>query len=517
VKQLHLVVFLLTGLFVTPDLLAQAQDVPLAFTNVTVIDVSDGVAHPGMTVVITGSRITAVGTVEEVGVPAGARVVDGTSRFLIPGFWDMHTHHSWRSFGLHIANGVTGVRDMGISTLSLVEIETLRQEVLAGREIGPRVVAAGPTVDGGASNDGALVSATTPERGRRVVDSLSAAGADFIKVYHLPRETFFAIADQAAERGIPIAGHLSPEVTLEEAAAAGQRSIEHYTRSHPRGLLPLCSSQPDQLSRAFEELRSLRLPPRDSVHLAHRRRMMRLAVDTYDEERCRSASRDLAGFETWHTPTLVMGMGYPGIHDPDMLRDPRLEYLPPSQRRRFESLREIYVSSLTEREVADFRRVIYRIVANLQRAGVGLLAGTDATGGFPIHGFGIHDELEELVSAGLTPAEALRTATVHPARYLGRTDELGTVEEGKLADLVLLEANPLKDIGNTRWISAVVANGRYFDRQELDTLLAQAEAAAGASREPGGASEAQPSRDDLEAAVRADRGAAQNRDGRTRP
>ena len=205
---------------------------------------------------------------------------------------------------------------------------------------------------------------------------------------------------------------------------------------------------------------------------------MRLAVDTYDEERCRSALDVLAGFETWHTPTLVMGMGYSGIHDPDMLRDPRLEYLSPAQRRRFESLREIYVSSSTEREVADYRRVIYGIVVNLQRAGVGLLAGTDATGGFPIHGFGIHDELEELVSAGLTPAEALRTATLNPARYLGATDSLGTVEEGKLADLVLLEANPLEDIGNSRRISVVVANGRYFDRAALDELLAEVKRAA---------------------------------------
>ena len=451
---------------------------PLAFTDVTVIDVAGGTAEPGMTVVVTGDRITGVGPSVEVEVPADAAVIDARGKYLIPGLWDMHTHHSWHSFGLHIANGVTGVRDMGISTLSLAEIEALRQEVSAGREIGPRVVAAGPTVDGSASTDGALVSATTPERGRWVVDSLSAAGADFIKVYNLPRDTYFAIADQAAERGIPIAGHLSPEVTLEEAAEAGQRSIEHYTVGHPLGLLPLCSSQPDELSRAFDELRRLRLPPRDSVHLAHRRRAMRLAVDTYDEERCRSALDVLAGFETWHTPTLVMGMGYSGIHDPDMLRDPRLEYLSPAQRRRFESLREIYVSSSTEREVADFRRVIYGIVVNLQRAGVGLLAGTDAIGGFPIHGFGIHDELEELVSAGLTPAEALRTATLNPARYLGATDSLGTVEEGKLADLVLLEANPLEDIGNSRRISVVVANGRYFDRAALDELLAEVKRAA---------------------------------------
>ena len=450
-----------------------AQD-HLAITPVTVVDVTGGSLQPHHTVLVEGNRIAAVGPVDEVAVPDGTIMVDGAGGYLIPGLWDMHTHHIWRSLGLYIANGVTGVRDMGISTLSLAEIEALRRKVQAGQVIGPRLVAAGPTVDSRSSPDGRLVGATTPERGRQVVDSLSTEGADFIKVYHLPRDAYFAIADQATKQGIPIAGHLSPEVTLEEAGEAGQQSIEHYTRSHPLGLLPRCSSQPDRLRRALEEMRRLRVPPRDSVHLAHRREFMRLAVDTYDEERCRSALRALAGFETWHTPTLVMGMGYSGIHSPDMLRDPRLEYVRPPRRERFETIRAIYVSSFTEQEVADFRHVIYRIVANLQRAGIGLLAGTDATGGFPIHGFSIHDELEELASAGLTPVEALRTATLNPARFFGRSDELGAVDAGYLADLVLLDANPLENIRNTRQIRAVVANGRLFRRADLEDILAQA-------------------------------------------
>ncbi len=445
----------------------------IAFVGVTVIDVARGKPESGMTVVVSSGRIAAVGKVKKVEVPPDAIVIDASEKYLIPGLWDMHTHHSWSFFRLHIANGVTGVRDMGLSTISLAEIGALRRKVLDGKEVGPRFVAAGPTVDGRASDNGALVSIKTPEQAARLVESLSSAGADFIKVYELPRDIYFAIADQAAKRGIPIAGHLSPEVTLEEAAKAGQRSIEHYTVGHPLGLLPMCSSQPDKLRQALEELRLLRVPPRDPTHIAHRRRVMKLAIDTYDEKICRSALRPLGKFETWHTPTLVMGMGYSGIHDPNMPRDPRLAYLPESQRQRFESLRKIYVSSFTEREVADFRRVIYGIVKNLHREGVGLLAGTDATGGFPIHGFGIHDELEELVSAGLTPDEALRTATLHPARFLGRGDELGAVKAGYLADLVLLDADPLKDIRNTRHIRAVVANGRLFRRADLDKILAE--------------------------------------------
>ncbi len=445
----------------------------IAFVGVTIINVEKGRSEPGMTVVVSSGRIAAVGKVKKVEVPPDAIVIDASGKYLIPGLWDMHTHNSWRFFGLHIANGVTGVRDMGFSTLSLAEIGALRRKVLEGKEVGPRFVAADPSVDGRASDNGTLVSIQTPEQAARLVESLSSAGADFIKVYELPRDIYFAIAEQAEKRGISIAGHLSPEVTLEEAARSGQRSIEHYTLGHPLGLLPLCSSQPNKLRHAFEELRLLRVPPRDPIHIAQRRLTMKLAVDTYSENRCRRAMRQLARYETWHTPTLVMGMGYSGIHDPEMLRDPRLEYISASGRQRFEALRKIYVSSFTEREVADFRRVVYNIVKNLQSAGVGLLAGTDAIAGFPIHGFSLHDELEELVSAGLTPAEALRTATIHPARFLGEDDDLGAVKAGYLADLVLLDADPLKDIRNTRNIRAVVANGRLFRRADLDKILAE--------------------------------------------
>lgn len=272
----------------------------IAITPVTVVDVTDGSLAVDRAVLVEGGRIVAVEPAGSGAVPKGWTVVDGAGGYLIPGLWDMHTHRSWHFLELLIANGVTGVRDMGLSSLSLAEIEALRREILAAREVGPRLIAAGPTVHATGSADGALLSATTPERGRWLVDSLSAAGADFVKVYELPRDTYFAIAEQAVKRGIPIAGHLSDGVTLEEAAEAGQQSVEHYTRSHPLGLLPMCSSQPDRLSRALEEIGRLGVPPRDSVHLAHRREFMRLAVDTYDDERCRSTLHVLAGFETWH-------------------------------------------------------------------------------------------------------------------------------------------------------------------------------------------------------------------------
>jgi imidazolonepropionase-like amidohydrolase len=447
----------------------------LAFTNVTVIDVVEGVAKPDMAVIVTGENITAVGTTDEIEVPNGATIVDGTGKYLIPGLWDMHTHNTWNSFNLFIANGITGVREMGISRLPLPEILALRKKVQNGELIGPRFVAAGPTVNAVQSSNMYVVSALTAERGRFVVDSLAAAGADFIKVYHLDRDTFFAIAEAANEIGIPFDGHLSRKITLKEAAIAGQRSIEHYTTSHPRGLMTLCSSQPDLLAGAVEDLNNLNALPRDSIHLAHRRGIMEITIDSYDDERCRKELEKLGEFATWHTPTLTMGMGRRDIFDDRVMQDPRFRYISPQQQAHFQRIRSIYISSLSEREVAEYQHVIDRIIVNLQKGNVGLLAGADVSDG---HGFALHGELESLVSAGLTPAEVLRAATINPVLYLEREDVLGTIEAGKLADLVLLDANPLEGITNTQKIRAVVANGRYFDREALDELLKEAERAA---------------------------------------
>jgi imidazolonepropionase-like amidohydrolase len=447
----------------------------LAFTNVTVIDVEEGAAKAGMSVIVTGESISAVGFANEIEVPDGATIIDGMGKYLIPGLWDMHTHNTWNSFSLFIANGITGVREMGLSRLPLPEILALRQKVQNGELIGPRFVAAGPTVNAVQSNNMSIVSALTAEQGRFVVDSLAAAGADFIKVYHLDRDTFFAIAEAANEIGIPFDGHLSRNITLKEAAIAGQRSIEHYTTSHPRGLMTLCSSHPDLLAGAVEDLNNLNALPRDSIHIAHRRGIMEITIDSYDDERCRKELAKLGAFATWHTPTLTMGMGRRDIFDDRVMQDPRFRYVAPQQRAHFQRIRSIYISSLSELEVAEYQHVIDRIIVNLQKGNVGLLAGADAFDG---HGFALHGELESMVSAGLTPLQALRTATINPARFLGREDVLGTVEAGKLADLVLLDANPLEDITNTQKIRAVVANGRYFDRKALDELLKEAEKAA---------------------------------------
>jgi imidazolonepropionase-like amidohydrolase len=457
----------------------------IAITGVAVIDVRGGQMLRDRTVVITGNRIADVASRTDARIPAGAQVVDGQGRFLTPGLWDMHVHQVRTFLTLYIANGVTGTREMG-SPLPLPETFALRRRIEQGETIGPRFFTAGPLVDGRPTVTNRIginvLGAMNAKEGRAAVDSLRRAGVDFIKVYQrLDRDTYFAIADEAKRQGIPFAGHLPHAITLDEAGRSGQRSIEHLTVGNPSGLLPLCSSQADALRRGAEEQFRLAVASsrNDPTVLPPRREWMKLAVESFDEKRCLTELRRLAAHGTWHTPTLMAGMRR-GVHDDSILKDPRLDYAGAVFRPQWDTARSRYMSMFSEAESAAFFRVLLRIVSVLQRAGVGLLAGTDnpQASAFAAPGFSLHQELELLVGAGLTPIEALRTATVNPARYLGLEDSLGTVQSGKLADLVLLTANPLEDIRHTQRIQAVVANGRYFDRAALDGLLAEAKAKA---------------------------------------
>lgn len=448
------------------------SDTTVAIASVTVVDVRDGRLLPDQTVIVTGNRIASVSSAADARIPATAAVIDGAGRFLIPGLWDMHVHLVSTTLGLYIANGVTGVREMGTSYQSIGQNVDLRRRIAEGEVIGPRYLV-GVTINGRPGRRLNVVGAASAEAGRAAVDSLRRAGADFIKVYDgLSRETYLAIAAEARRHGIPFAGHVPPSVTLEEAARSGQRSFEHLVPYMP----VLCSSRSTELREATAEVnRRFGAPgPPDSLARAQLRSTMLLAVETYDEHRCRTQVRRLAAHGAWQTPTLTAGMRRPGVLDDSVLQDPRLAYVPVVVRRRWEQGRSMAASTYSESDLRDIHGLLLRIVSVLHREGVGLLAGTDASAPFSYYGFSLHEELEYLVNAGLTPVEALRTATVEPARYFEMEDSIGVVEAGMLADLVLLDANPLEDITNTRRIHGVVANGRYFSRAALDRLLEQA-------------------------------------------
>lgn len=350
---------------------------------------------------------------------------------------------------------------MGTS-MPLAGIVRLRQQIASGSRLGPRFVAAGPLLDGRPKPlRPNFLAITTPEQGRSTVDSLKTDGADFIKVGSwLSRDTFLAIASEANKLKIPFGGHAPFSVPVLEASDAGMKSMEHVF-----GVVLASSAREDEL-RAEMLKGGANLPGGDRLRLE-----LHEAAASYDDHKAVAIFAHLAENKTWQVPTLAVLLPYVRSFDTSVTTDSRLRYIPPSAQQRWTEEAKSLTSSATRAKTFE---KLAQIVGGMQRAGVPILAGTDAAWyqAYTYAGFSLHDELGLLVRAGLTPAQALQSATIDPARFLGRDKDLGSVEKGKIADLVLLDADPLP---NTQKINAVVVNGRVLDREALDSLLTDAE------------------------------------------
>jgi imidazolonepropionase-like amidohydrolase len=441
---------------------------PIVITHATVINPGTSSVEANRTVVITGNHITSVSDAAQFQSPKNAQVIDATGQYLIPGLWDMHVHSAfgdWFPGGrdiilpLFIANGITGVRDMGGDTPVLLQ---WRKEIAGSEIIGPRMVISGPMLDGYLP-DGKLrfpssIAITTPASAVAAVDSLKMQGADFIKVQSvISHDAYLAAAAEAHKQGLPIVGHVPDKVRIEEVVEAGQKSIEHLM-----GIFEGCSTREEEFIRGKGNLK--------------------LLLTTQDQQRCDSLTKLLAQHQIWQVPTLAWQRGGTFLDQRDLKHQPLDKYVPAYWRdvtwRRFtdEMMPDLLRDPLALRQEYFTRNL--QMVGALHHAGVPFMAGTDtAPGVYIIPGFSLHDELANFVEAGFTPMEALQTATSNPAKFLGR-EGLGSVEPGKIADLVLLNANPLEDIRNTQKISAVIVDGRLFDRAELDRILVKVEAAA---------------------------------------
>lgn len=373
----------------------------IALIHVTIIDVRDGSARPDMTIVISDGRISAIGSSGVIRPPKPVRLVDGRGKFLVPGLWDMHVHTDGDRLALLslVQWGVTGARDMASD---LQKVTTARHLIALGDWTGPRLLVAGPRLMGppaGADEDVRVIR--SPDEARRAVASLADAHVDFIKVHDgLSRDVFLAIAAAAKSRGLQFVGHVPASMTPAEASDLGQKSIEHLE------FVP--KSCP--LFRPVNATTGGLVPP------------------GCDSESINALLQKFAQNGTWLDPTIQS-----------------FRYFAPEQ------WGAIF---------AGFKKVSVQIRANK----VSILAGTDWSsflsekGAQP--GRCLHDELALLVEAGFTPTEVLRAATLNPASFLGLSDSLGTIEVGKIADLVLLEADPIQDIHNTTRIAAVIQNGR---------------------------------------------------------
>ncbi|HEV8355920.1 MAG TPA: amidohydrolase family protein [Gemmatimonadales bacterium] len=450
--------------------------VPIAFTHATVIDVEKGTSLPGMTVVAAEGRITTVGRDGSVPPPPEARIVDATGKFLIPGLWDMHVHAAFPGIDalflpLLVANGVTGVREM-FSRLDWVD--SARARVKRGDFPGPRVVASGHILDGRPPIWPGSVAVATAAEARRAVDSLADGGADFIKVYsRLSPEAYFAAAREAKAKGLPFAGHVPSLVAAAQASDSGQRSVEHLTN-----VIAGCSTH--EQSYLGELAAAVRSPKGwDSAGKVSRGAIDLLA--SYSPERCRALARRFVSNGTWMVPTIAVLHSIAYLDDSTLALDPRLWYIPPGFKQSWNPRTDFRFKMLTPQDwknrKASYARQL-ELVTLLHAEGVKFLAGTDLSNPFIYPGFSLHDELVSLVAAGFTPAEALRAATIDPARYLGAADSLGSIAVGKRADLVLLGGSPLEDIRNTARIAAVMADGRFYDSVAIAKMLADGAARA---------------------------------------
>ncbi|HKG15887.1 MAG TPA: amidohydrolase family protein [Pyrinomonadaceae bacterium] len=444
----------------------------LVFTHVAVVDATGAAAKPDMSVVVSGGRIVGLGRAGRVRLPKDARVVDASGKFLIPGLWDMHVHE-WNKevfFPLFIANGVTGVRDM---FSPLPPIKQWRAEIAARTTTGPRIVAAGIIVDG--PNPGCApctIAVGNAEEGRKAVSKVREMGADFVKVYSmLPRDAYFAIADEAKRQRVVFAGHVPEFVSAAEASDAGQKSIEHLS-----GVIVACSAKEEGLRKESEARLRAEGIRRDTATLEQA-----AALDSFDEKKAAALFSRFVRNGTWMCPTLSVLRAVALSGDADFRDDPRMKYIPDFLKNQF--WEDAYGwKGHTAEDNARAKRVFQKqleMVGMMRRAGVRFIAGTDTANPHIFPGFSLHEELALLVRAGFTPMQALQSATRDAAEYLGRLDSVGTIEKGKAADMVLLDADPLADIGNTKKINAVVLGGKLISKQDLDKMLADVEAAVG--------------------------------------
>ncbi|WFE37822.1 amidohydrolase family protein [Micromonospora sp. WMMD998] len=445
--------------------------------DVTVIDGTGARPKHNQRVLLRGRRIAAIGPRASVEVPRAATVVSGTGRFLIPGLADLHVHSSPLPDifpPLYIVNGVTTVREMGANPL----VSQWRQEVAAGTRIGPLWTIGSDIVDGSPSLWEGIgvpyLKVANAAEARAVVRQEKAKGADFIKTYtRLSRESFLALADEARRQRIPFLGHVPDFVSLTEASNAGIRTVEHLFQ-----IWYDTSNREAAIRRQVEEVPIG--PGEYGGWYAKMHPLEYAAARSHDRRKARRVFQHLARNGTRVTPTLSVHQLGDMPQDVD-LDDPRLRYVPADLLASWEwSRREIYMKDRTPAVDAEKRELFQRrleLVAEMAEAGVRLLAGTDVGASYILPGFSLHDELQLLVRAGLSPMRALIAATAEPASLLGHHDR-GTVEVGKVADLVLLDGDPLRDIRNTARINSVVVNGTLITSGQRERMLRDIRAAA---------------------------------------
>ncbi|MCA1584871.1 MAG: amidohydrolase family protein [Acidobacteria bacterium] len=442
-KSTHL--FALAALLATLTALGQGQPLAVAITNVTIVPMDRERSISDQTVLVRGERIAEIGPAAKVQVPDGATRVDGRGKFLMPGVAEMHAHIPGgnapdalvdRVLTLFVANGVTTIRGM----LGDPRHVPIRAAVAKGERLGPTIYTAGPSFNGN--------SATSAEVAVKMVQDQKAAGYDLLKVHPgVPLAAFNAMAAEANKLAIPFSGHVPADVGLARALSAKFHSIDHidgYFEHAVRQGAPVDSKNPGFFGVNF------------AAHL--------------DPAKLQQAVTDTKRAGVWIVPTQgLLEMFMSADTADEMRRYPGVQYLPPAIIDGWVKQRTTFMSGPDFKHATNERFLIERrkLLKALHDAGVDIALGSDAIQTFSVPGFSLQNEMQAMARAGLTPYQIYVTGTTNIARFFGRGKEVGTVEVGKIADLVLVDADPLQDVGNFAKQTGTMVRGRWHARSDL--------------------------------------------------
>ena len=452
-----------------------AEQADLLIRGAGIVDVAHGRVLLHQSVAVRGNNIVAVGPDHSIARRFDARQsVDASGKFVMPGLWDMHVHFGGGQeligenkalLPVYVAYGVTAVRDCAadIST-SVIE---WREEVAKGSLLGPTIFTSGPKLEGYKPIWKGTLEVGTPAEVNAALDKLQAMKVDFVKITDntLKPDIFLYALKEAKRRGMRTSAHTPYALTIEQAVDTGLNSIEHIDY-----LIKAGSPREKQVGALYA---AGKISYGDATNAF---------VDSFDPAYAIHQYRALAAKGVFVTPTLNMGRILANLDREDHLKDPGLAYIGPGLRKTYDWRIERAAKATPEQVAARHKEydLSARVLPMLVEAGIPILAGTDAgyLNSFNYPGEGLHEELERYVEAGLTPQQALASAILTGPRFLGHSDRYGSVTAGKAADLLVLDANPLKSVAATRGINAVVLHGRLLDRAALDKLLADAKAGA---------------------------------------
>lgn len=454
-----LIALFILGLFLYPipkSLQQKSSSDNYIISNVNIVDVKRDSIIANQSIIIENNRIIRIASSDSITNHSHYKTIDGSNKYAIPGLWDMHSHLAIQVapqvvMPLHIANGVTNIRDMqGIVRIN-EERKLWREQIELGNLLGPRIIGFADEIVGDNYDERDVI---------KVVNRSAKDSRTFIKIYsNILSDRYFKLAKEAKKRGVDFAGHYPLALNPLDASNSGQRSFEHahlfIDYSHPKA----------ERQRAYRKSLIVDDVADESLKVSYEERMA-----DFDEAKFYELVDVMVENKTYFCPTHITKQYEASVHKESYLEDDKLKYIP-------SMIYNIWKGDIAgtkkrnQKTVTNFYEKGLELTGLAHKKGLNILAGTDSYDPYSFPGFSLHNELQELVKAGLSPAEALATATINPAEYFSVSNDYGTLEKGKIADIVLLHKNPLDKIENTTSIATLVFNGQVYERHELDTFL----------------------------------------------